>query len=254
MAIPVISAVNVSKSFGTHKVLDDVSLDVSRGEVVCMLGRSGSGKTTLLRCLNMLERPDSGAVFLDGELMGFRQEGGRLHELAGRAEARQRRRLGMVFQQFNLFPHMTAAENVCEAPVHVLGRDRAEALEQAHALLARVGLKDKAAAFPEALSGGQQQRVAIARALAMEPEALLFDEPTSALDPEMVSEVLQVIGSLVEEGRTIVIVTHEIGFAREVCDRFVFMENGRIVEEGSPDVLISGGFHAATQEFMSKVL
>jgi polar amino acid transport system ATP-binding protein len=254
MAIPVISAVNVSKSFGKHKVLDEVSLNVSRGEVVCMLGRSGSGKTTLLRCLNMLERPDSGAVFLDGELMGFSRKGDRLRELSAGAESRQRRRLGMVFQQFNLFPHMTAAENICEAPVHVLGRSKAEALEQAHALLARVGLRDKANAFPEALSGGQQQRVAIARALAMGPEALLFDEPTSALDPEMVSEVLQVIRSLVEEGRTIVIVSHEIGFAREVCDRFVFMDSGRIVEEGPPEVLTSGGFHAATQEFMSKVL
>ena len=254
MTIPVISAVNVSKSFGAHRVLDDVSLNVAGGEVVCMLGRSGSGKTTLLRCLNMLERPDSGAVFLEGELMGFRQRGGRLHELAPGAEARQRRRLGMVFQQFNLFPHMTAVENICEAPVHVLGQSKAEALEQAHALLARVGLANKADAFPEALSGGQQQRVAIARALAMRPEALLFDEPTSALDPEMVNEVLQVIRSLVEEGRTIVIVTHEIGFAREVCDRFVFMDAGRIVEEGPPEVLISGGTHAATQEFMSKVL
>ena len=252
--VPVISAVSVSKSFGTHKVLDDVSLDVARGEVVCILGRSGSGKTTLLRCLNMLERPDSGAVFLDGELMGFVEKGGHLHELPSRATARQRRRLGMVFQQFNLFPHMTAVENICEAPVHVLRRDKAAAREQAHALLARVGLRDKADAFPEALSGGQQQRVAIARALAMEPAALLFDEPTSALDPEMVSEVLQVIRSLAEEGRTIVIVTHEIGFAREICDRFVFMENGHIVEDGSPDVLISGGLHAATQEFMSKVL
>jgi polar amino acid transport system ATP-binding protein len=193
-AIPVISAVNVSKSFGTHKVLDDVSLDVAKGEVVCILGRSGSGKTTLLRCLNMLERPASGAVFLDGELMGFTKKGGHLHELPSRATARQRRRLGMVFQQFNLFPHMT------------------------------------------------------------EPAAMLFDEPTSALDPEMVSEVLQVIRSLAEEGRTIVIVTHEVGFAREICDRFVFMENGRIVEDGSPDVLISGGLHSATQEFMSKVL
>jgi polar amino acid transport system ATP-binding protein len=160
----------------------------------------------------------------------------------------------MVFQQFNLFPHKTAAENICEAPVHVLGQSKAEALEQAHALLTRVGLSDKADAFPEALSGGQQQRVAIARALAMRPEALLFDEPTSALDPEMVSEVLQVIRSLVDEGRTIVIVTHEIGFAREVCDRFVFMDSGHIVEEGLPELLISGAHHAATREFMSKVL
>ena len=254
MTIPVISAVDVSKSFGTHQVLTDVSLNVGRGEVVCMLGRSGSGKTTLLRCLNMLERPDSGAVFLDGELMGFTVRGTQLHALPARAEARQRRRLGMVFQQFNLFPHMTALENITEAPIGVLGRDRKAAKEQARALLARVGLAEKADAFPEALSGGQQQRVAIARALAMEPSALLFDEPTSALDPEMVSEVLQVIRSLVQEGRTIVIVTHEIGFAREVCDRFVFMANGRIVEEGTPDELIRGGAHTATREFMSKVL
>lgn len=254
MTIPVISALNISKSFGSHLVLDCVDLNVHRGEAVCILGRSGSGKTTLLRCLNMLEHPDSGTVFLNGELMGFVEKAGRLIERGPKAEADQRRRLGMVFQQFNLFPHMTAMENICAAPVQVLRRPRQQVREEARQLLARVGLQDKADAFPASLSGGQQQRVAIARALAMHPEALLFDEPTSALDPEMVSEVLQVIRSLADEGRTIIIVTHEIGFAKEVCDRFVFMDSGRIVEEGPPGQLVSGGTHAATQEFMAKVL
>lgn len=254
MTTPLISALNVRKSFGRHTVLHDVSLDVHQGETVCLLGRSGSGKSTFLRCLNLLERTDSGVIMLDGELLGYEERGGKIHRLSARREARQRRRLGMVFQQFNLFSHKTVLENVIEAPTRVLRRPGGDARREARELLARVGLAEKADAYPAQLSGGQQQRVAIARALAMKPQVLLFDEPTSALDPEMVNEVLQVIRELVLDGMTTIIVTHEIGFAREVCDRFVFMEDGRIVEEGPSSRLSGEAEHPSTRDFLSKVL
>ncbi|MCR1783875.1 amino acid ABC transporter ATP-binding protein [Nocardioides carbamazepini] len=251
---PLISARGISKSFGGHQVLHDVSLDVRRGEAVCLLGRSGSGKSTFLRCLNLLERAERGIVMLDGDLLGHHVRRGRVHRLPARREAVQRQQLGMVFQQFNLFAHKTVLENVIEAPVKVAGRSRREARADAVGLLERVGLAEKVGAYPGQLSGGQQQRVAIARALAMKPKVLLFDEPTSALDPEMVNEVLQVIRDLVVGGMTTIIVTHEVGFAREVCDRFVFLQDGRIVEEGPASRLNEGAEHAATRDFLSKVL
>ncbi|MEO3781386.1 amino acid ABC transporter ATP-binding protein [Micromonospora sp. B11E3] len=251
---PLISARGICKTFGTHQVLHDVSLDVHRGEAVCLLGRSGSGKSTFLRCLNLLERAERGIVMLDGELLGHHVRHGRVHRLPARQEAAQRQQLGMVFQQFNLFAHKTVLDNVIEAPVRVAGRKPREAAKDAVQLLERVGLADKVKAYPGQLSGGQQQRVAIARALAMKPKVLLFDEPTSALDPEMVTEVLQVIRSLVLGGMTTIIVTHEVGFAREVCDRFVFMQDGRIVEEGPASRLTEGAEHPSTRDFLSKVL
>lgn len=254
MNTPLISATNIWKSYGSHEVLKGVSLHVNKGEAVCLLGRSGSGKSTLLRCMNMLERPDRGVVLLDGQIMGYREQGGKLYELPGKLEAKQRQQLGMVFQQFNLFPHMTVVENVLEAPTRVKKVRADIARKEAMELLDRVGLVQKAKAFPEELSGGQQQRVAIARALAMKPKAILFDEPTSSLDPETVSEVLQVIRSLVRDGMTTVIVTHEIGFAREVCDRFAFMENGDIIEEGGPAALYGNAVLPATRDFLAKVL
>jgi polar amino acid transport system ATP-binding protein len=254
VTIPVISAQHITKSFGTHTVLNDVSLDVAQGETVCLLGRSGSGKSTFLRCLNMLERPDSGVVFVRGRPLGYRERNGQLLPLSAAAESAQRKQLGMVFQQFNLFPHFTVLQNIMEAPLRVLRRPRAEVHEEAMSLLNRVGLAAKANAYPNRLSGGEQQRVAIARALAMKPEAVLFDEPTSALDPELVSDVLAVIRSLVASRITTVIVTHEIGFAREVCDRFVFLENGSIVEEGPAALLSTGATHRRTREFLARVL
>ncbi|MFB8386754.1 amino acid ABC transporter ATP-binding protein [Microbacterium sp. NPDC055910] len=254
MTVPLIAALNISKSFGSHQVLRSVSFEVAQGEALCILGPSGSGKSTLLRCLNMLERPDEGAVFLGGDLMGYRMHGNGIRELHDKTEARQRQRLGMVFQQFNLFPHMTVLENLTEGPVQVQKRARSIAKAEALALLDRVGLAEKARSFPAQLSGGQQQRVAIARALAMRPEALLFDEPTSALDPEMVNEVLQVIRELVRDGMTSIIVTHEVGFAREVCDRFLFMEDGLLVEDGPASALNQDAAHARTRAFLAKVL
>jgi len=254
VSIPLIAALDISKSFGGNKVLHSVSFEVERGEALCILGPSGSGKSTLLRCLNMLERPDEGAVFLDGELMGYRPHGRGIRELHDRVESQQRQRLGMVFQQFNLFPHMTVLENLTVGPARVQRRERAVAVKEALALLDRVGLSEKAGSFPAQLSGGQQQRVAIARALAMRPEAILFDEPTSALDPEMVSEVLQVIRELVRDGMTSIIVTHEVGFAREVCDRFLFMEDGVLVEDGPASTLNDSAAHARTRAFLAKVL
>lgn len=251
---PVLSAVGVTKYFGSDKVVDNVSLNVRRGETLCVLGKSGSGKSTLLRCLNMLERPDSGAVFLEGGLLWYKVHGEGLRELPSRIEAAQRRQIGMVFQQFNLFPHMTVVENITEAPRKILHLSRTDANERAMALLSRVGLASKSGAFPEELSGGQQQRVAIARALAMQPKVMLFDEPTSALDPEMVSEVLDVIGDLVQEGMTTIIVTHEIGFAREVSNRFMFLEFGKVVEQGPSRLLADGAQHRSTREFLAKVL
>jgi polar amino acid transport system ATP-binding protein len=254
-ASPILQAVDVTKRYGDLTVVDKVSLDVVRGETICLLGPSGAGKSSFLRCLNMLERIDGGTIHLDGELLGYRQHGGALRELPNRLEARQRRQIGMVFQQFNLFGHMTVLQNVIEAPVGVLGLSRQEATARARELLSRVGLLQKADAYPAQLSGGQQQRVAIARALAMKPKVMLFDEPTSALDPELVSEVLDVIRSLAQSGMTLLIVTHEVGFAREVCDRFVFMENGRIVETGpSSRLTVEDAEHERTSRFLSKVL
>ena len=225
----VIEARSIVKDFGDFRALDDVNLTVRHGEVVCILGPSGSGKSTLLRCLNHLERPDEGAVWIDDELIGYREEKGILRELTGKALAAQRARLSMVFQRFNLFGHRTALENVMEGPTQVLGVRPAEARKRGTELLQKVGLGDKSSNYPNALSGGQQQRVAIARALSMDPKVMLFDEPTSALDPELVGEVLQVMKSLALSGMTMVVVTHEIGFAREVADRIVFMDEGKIV-------------------------
>ncbi|WP_186419894.1 amino acid ABC transporter permease/ATP-binding protein [Bosea sp. CS1GBMeth4] len=245
---------SVSKSFGELKVLDDVSLTLPSGSVTAIIGPSGSGKSTLLRSINHLERLDRGAITLDGQLIGYRQEGELLYELKEREVLRRRVDVGMVFQNFNLFPHLTALENVVEAPIHVRGASPAEAELAARDLLARVGLSDKANAYPRQLSGGQQQRVAIARALALKPKALLFDEPTSALDPELVGEVLAAIKELARSGATLVIVTHEIGFAREVADQVVFMDSGRIVEAGPPEQVLDAPEQRRTAEFLARVL
>ncbi|CAN7436942.1 amino acid ABC transporter ATP-binding protein [Devosia sp. LjRoot3] len=244
----------VNKSFGDLQVLDSVNLTVASGEVVAIIGPSGAGKSTLLRTINHLERVDTGIVAIDSELIGYERRGDALHELKEPAIRRRRASVGMVFQNFNLFPHLTALENVIEAPVSVAGLPREEAIAQARDLLARVGLADKADAYPRHLSGGQQQRVAIARALALRPKVLLFDEPTSALDPELVGEVLDVIKELAKSGTTLVIVTHEIGFAREVADRIVFMESGKILEIAPPERLFSTPSHSRTAEFLAKVL
>jgi polar amino acid transport system permease protein len=244
---------NVSKSFGTLKVLDNVSLTVPSGGVTVILGQSGSGKSTLLRTINHLERVDDGFIDIDSELVGYRREGRTLYELDEREVLRRRAEVGMVFQNFNLFPHLSVLENLIEAPL-AAGVPRAEAQAEALALLARVGLADKAQAWPRQLSGGQQQRVAIARALALKPKVLLFDEPTSALDPELVNEVLDVIRQLARSGTTLIIVTHEIGFAREVADTVVFMDGGRVVESGPPAQVLGAPSHPRTREFLSKVL
>jgi polar amino acid transport system ATP-binding protein len=244
----------VHKRFGRVEVLKGITLDVPKGNVLCVLGPSGSGKTTLLRCINHLEKIDSGRVWVDGELVGYRQVGDKLHELRESEIARKRAEIGMVFQRFNLFAHMTALENVIEAPIRVKKLARAEAVSQATQLLERVGLADKLHANPAQLSGGQQQRVAIARALAMQPKLMLFDEPTSALDPELVGEVLDVMRTLVAEGMTMVIVTHEIGFAREAADTVAFMDDGVVVETGPPGVVLSAPRHERTRAFLSKVL
>jgi polar amino acid transport system permease protein len=245
---------NVSKSFGPLKVLDDVSLVLRPGSVTAIIGQSGSGKSTLLRSINHLERVDEGFIAIDGELIGYRQDGDTLYELKEREILKRRVDVGMVFQSFNLFPHLTAIENVIEAPLSVRGVSREQALAEARELLARVGLADKVDAHPRQLSGGQQQRVAIARALALKPKVLLFDEPTSALDPELVNEVLDVIKELARSGTTLVIVTHEIGFAREVADEVVFMEAGRILEVGPPARVFAEPDHPRTREFLAKVL
>jgi polar amino acid transport system ATP-binding protein len=249
-----VEAVQVHKSFGRVEVLRGIDLTVMPGEVACVIGPSGSGKSTFLRCINHLERIDAGAMRVDGELIGYREAGGKLHELRESEVARQRRDIGMVFQRFNLFPHKTAAENVMEAPRTVRREPRREARERAMALLDRVGLSDKYDSYPAQLSGGQQQRVAIARALAMQPRLMLFDEPTSALDPELVGEVLDVMRGLAGEGMTMVVVTHEMGFAREVGDTLVFMDEGRIVEAGHPRDVLGRPQHERTQAFLSKVL
>ncbi|WP_269450678.1 amino acid ABC transporter permease/ATP-binding protein [Stenotrophomonas sp. MMGLT7] len=244
----------VTKHYGDNRVLDDVSLHLPAGSVTAIIGPSGAGKSTLLRTINHLERVDAGFVAVDGELVGYRRDGDVLHELREAEIRRRRADIGMVFQNFNLFPHLTVLENVIEAPIAVRGASRADAERQAHALLARVGLADKAGAYPRQLSGGQQQRVAIARALALRPKVLLFDEPTSALDPELVNEVLAVIEELARSGTTLVIVTHEIGFARRIADTVVFMEQGRIVEAGPPQQLFARPTHPRTAEFLAKVL
>jgi polar amino acid transport system ATP-binding protein len=249
-----VEARDVRKHFGSLEVLKGIDLDVAHGEVMCLIGPSGSGKSTFLRCINHLERVDGGELRVDGQLVGYREKNGRLHELREKETAERRRGIGMVFQRFNLFPHMTAQQNVMEAPVQVLGTSRADAARQAVELLARVGLEDKCASYPSMLSGGQQQRVAIARALAMKPRLMLFDEPTSALDPELVGEVLDVMRQLAAEGMTMVVVTHEMGFAREVGDTVVFMDGGVVVEAGRPGDVLSNPQHQRTQAFLSKVL
>ncbi len=244
---------NACKRFGSFDALRGVSLDVAQGEVVCILGPSGSGKSTLLRCINNLERLDGGLILVGGEIVGYRLKNGLLHEMSDKDAARQRVRIGMVFQQFNLFPHKTALENVAEGPIVVRRTPRAAAHEQARVLLARVGLSDKAAAYPGQLSGGQQQRVAIARALAMNPELVLFDEPTSALDPELVGEVLLVMREMARSKLTMVVVTHEVGFAREVADRIVFMDRGEIVEAGMTLEILENPRQPRTREFLAAV-
>ncbi|GAC1037684.1 amino acid ABC transporter ATP-binding protein [Pseudomonas sp. No.117] len=252
---PVIQALQVHKAFGELDILKGVTLEVRRGEVVVLIGASGSGKTTFIRCLNHLEDIQGGTIRVNGELMGFRErpDGSRVRD-SERNIARRRRDIGMVFQRFNLFPHMTVLENIIEAPIQVLGVARAAAVEQARALLARVRLSDKTEHYPAQLSGGQQQRVTIARALAMKPQAMLFDEPTSALDPETVGEVLQVMKELAEDGMTMVVVTHEMGFAREVADRVVVLHQGELIEEGPPAQVFGNPTHPRTREFLSRVL
>lgn len=251
----IIEALNIHKAFGDLQILKGISLQVRRGEVVVLIGASGSGKTTFIRCINLLEDIQGGEIRVNGRPMGYRTRAdGSLVRDSERNIARQRRDIGMVFQRFNLFPHMTALENIIEAPIQVLGVPRHAALEQAHALLKRVGLADKAGHYPSMLSGGQQQRVAIARALAMKPQAMLFDEPTSALDPETVGEVLQVMKELAEEGMTMVVVTHEMGFAREVADRVVVLDQGELIEQGPPEQIFSRPTHPRTQAFLSRVL
>ncbi|MER6654695.1 MULTISPECIES: amino acid ABC transporter ATP-binding protein [Streptomyces] len=245
---------SVHKSFGAVEVLRGIDLSVRAGEVTVVLGPSGSGKSTLLRTINHLEKVDQGWISVDGTLVGYRRSGNKLYELREREVLRQRTRIGFVFQNFNLFPHLTVLENIIEAPVAALGRPRKDAVASAERLLARVGLADKAGAYPRQLSGGQQQRVAIARALALEPKLLLFDEPTSALDPELVGEVLDVIKDLAHAGTTMIVVTHEIGFAREVADTVVFMDEGRIVEQGPPADVLDRPVQERTRAFLSKVL
>ena len=253
-AAPLLHAHRVGKRFGTHQALSDITLDVHRGEVVCLIGPSGSGKTTFLRCVNQLERYDSGSLHLNGELLGWRERHGTLHPLPAREIARQRRITGMVFQRFNLFPHMTALDNIIEGPTRALGRPKDAAIAEAEALLERVGLLARRHHYPSALSGGQQQRIAIARALAMRPELMLFDEPTSALDPELVGEVLAVMKDLAASGTTMLVVTHELGFAREAADRIVFMDAGRVVETGPASSVIGTPREERTRAFLSAVL
>jgi polar amino acid transport system ATP-binding protein len=249
-----IDARDVHKSFGRLRVLNGMSLTVRRGEVVCLIGPSGSGKTTFLRCVNHLEKIESGRIFVNGHLIGYREVDGRLVEDRERNIARQRQEIGMVFQRFNLFPHLTALENIVEAPIHVLDMPADEAMAMGRALLARVGLAAKEKTYPGQLSGGQQQRVAIARALAMRPAVMLFDEPTSALDPEMIGEVLEVIRELGREGMTMIVVTHEMGFAREVANQMAMIDEGSIIEEGSPEHFFSEPTQERTKAFLSKIL
>jgi polar amino acid transport system ATP-binding protein len=251
---PMVRAERVHKRFGRLDVLRGIDLEIDRGEVCVIIGPSGSGKSTFLRCINHLEKVDAGRITVDGELVGYREAGGKAHELREREVARRRAQIGMVFQRFNLFPHLSAIGNVIEAPVRVRRIHHADAVARARVLLERVGLSEKADAYPAQLSGGQQQRVAIARALAMDPKLMLFDEPTSALDPELVGEVLDVMRALAADGMTMVVVTHEMGFAREVGDHLVFIDEGVVVEEGSPVNILRAPQHARTKLFLSKVL
>ncbi len=254
MTVPMLEIQQVRKTFGHAEVLKGLDLEVPRGAVVCILGPSGSGKSTLLRCVNRLEKVDAGWIWVDGELVGYRRDGDRIFELSERELARSRSAIGMVFQHLDLFPHMSALDNVMLGPILVRKEPKTVVEERARALLARVGLADRATAYPNELSGGQQQRVAIARALAMEPALLLFDEPTSALDPELVGEVLDTMRDLAESGMTMVVVTHEVGFAREVADHVAFMDQGVIVESGAPKVLLDHPDNPRTRAFLSKVL
>jgi polar amino acid transport system ATP-binding protein len=251
---PMVRAEGVHKYFGRLEVLKGITLEVAPGDVMCVLGPSGSGKSTFLRCINHLEKINYGRLWVDGDLVGYRQAGDKLHELRDSEVAQRRADIGMVFQRFNLFPHMTVLQNVIEAPCRVRKVDRREAVARAETLLERVGLGDKINSYPSQLSGGQQQRVAIARALAMQPKLMLFDEPTSALDPELVGEVLDVMRGLAADGMTMIVVTHEIGFAREVGDTLVFMDEGVVVESGDPRHVLSAPRHQRTQTFLSKVL
>jgi polar amino acid transport system ATP-binding protein len=254
VSTPMVKAEGVCKSFGALKVLKGVTLEIGRGQVLVLVGPSGSGKSTFLRCINHLEQVNGGRLYVDGDLIGYRERAGKLYEMPPREAAKQRRDIGMVFQHFNLFPHRNALANIIEAPIQVKGVKKAEAIERAKDLLAQVGLSEKATAYPAQLSGGQQQRVAIARALAMNPKLMLFDEPTSALDPELVGEVLGVMKKLASEGMTMVVVTHEMGFAREVADQLVFMDGGVIVESGKPREVLSNPQEERTKLFLSKVM
>jgi polar amino acid transport system ATP-binding protein len=251
---PMVRAENVHKSFGRLEVLRGIDLSVRTGQVCCVLGPSGSGKSTFLRCVNHLEKINAGRIWVDGKLIGYHERGGKLHEMRDREVAAQRQHIGMVFQRFNLFPHMTALENIAEAPLRVKREAKTQARQRALDLLDRVGLGDRGHSYPNQLSGGQQQRVAIARALAMQPKVMLFDEPTSALDPELVGEVLDVMKDLARDGMTMIVVTHEIGFAREVGDHLIFMDDGVVVEAGPPREVIATPKHERTRAFLAKVL
>ena len=253
---PMVLAESVCKNFGALRVLKGITLEVGKGQVLVMVGPSGSGKSTFLRCINHLEQVNAGRLYVDGDLIGYREKkrGDKLYEISPRDAAKQRRDIGMVLQHFNLFPHRTALENLIEAPIHVKGVKKADAVKRAKDLLDQVGMAEKATAYPAQLSGGQQQRVAIARALAMNPKLMLFDEPTSALDPELVGEVLEVMKKLAQEGMTMVVVTHEMGFAREVANQLVFMDGGVVVESGPPRDVLANPQHERTKAFLSKVL
>ena len=253
MSTPMIQAVDVWKSFGTLDVLKGINLEVNKGEVTCLIGPSGSGKSTFLRCVNHLEKVTAGRLYVDGELIGYREKNGVLHEISEKDAARQRREVGMVFQNFNLFGHRTALENIIEAPIHVKGVKPEDAKKRAMELLEQVGLANKAEAYPVQLSGGQQQRVAIARAVAMEPKLMLFDEPTSALDPELVGEVLRVMRELAASGMTMIVVTHEMAFAHVVADNVAFMSDGQIIEYGTPEQVLDNPQHERTKEFLSSI-
>jgi polar amino acid transport system ATP-binding protein len=254
MSEPLVHADGVRKSFGSVEVLCGISLTVQRGEVLCIIGPSGSGKSTFIRCVNHLEKIDGGRLLVDGHLVGYRRTGNKLHEMRESEIAKRREDVGMVFQHFNLFPHMTVMQNLIEAPTKVKGVSKRQAIAEARALLKQVGLSEKEKAYPSELSGGQQQRVAIARALAMKPKLMLFDEPTSALDPELVGEVLDVMKELARGGMTMVVVTHEMGFAREVADELVFLDAGVVVESGKPADVLANPQHERTKAFLSKVL
>ena len=254
MTAPMVEARGVRKHFGSTQILKGIDLRVESGSVTSLIGPSGSGKTTFLRCINHLEKVDAGRLYVDNQLIGYEERNNRLYELKPRQIAQARLKTGMVFQRFNLFPHMTVLENIIEAPLTVLNRPRDEVTEEAHTLMAQVGLADRGASYPRELSGGQQQRIAIARALAMKPKLMLFDEPTSALDPELVGEVLEVMKSLADAGMTMVVVTHELGFAREVGDQIVFMDGGVVVEAGDPSAVLGNPKHERTRAFLSKVL